>query len=124
MVTIMQILRIFRSIMATCRQFLIYGLAIRHGYPVNTHIKVNNSHNYTILNIPPPPPRSYTFCSIVMVYLSGTVFQILRILDKIIADSQPFWPPRPSFCSSELLVRQMYGIHFGAIHRKLLSKSH
>ena len=66
MVTIMQILRIFRSIMATCRQFLIYGLAIRHGYPVNTHIKVNNSHNYTILNIPPPPSKLH-----ILLYSNG-----------------------------------------------------
>ena len=48
--------------------------AIRHGFSDITHIKVNNGRKSAILNLfkrkffrAYPPPRNFTFCSIVMI---------------------------------------------------------
>ena len=58
-------------------------------------------------------------------------FPDITHIKKIIADIQPFWPPRPSFCPNlakfaklfELLGKWIYNINFGAKHKKMLSGS-
>ena len=69
---------------------------------------------------------------IVMVQLAGPVVQILRIgpITKIRADNRPFCRHDlvsvrilPNFKLIQVLVKWIYGINFGAIHKKMLSES-
>ena len=56
-------------------------------------------------------------------------FQDITRIKKIMADNRPFWAPRPSFCPnlaqfpSELSVKWISGINFGAEHKIMLSES-